>query len=87
MFILNVIYSLRTPVNIKRLLSMSSEITAYSCSIFTIIIVIIIIIKNGKADRDRLTPYQAGDPRHTIPTLRMKEEKGKTVGDKKPTSS
>ena len=43
------------------------------------IIIIIIIIKKGweyKAGRDRLTNYQSKDPSPTIPTHRMKEEKG-----------
>ena len=47
---------------------------------------IIIIIKRGwqcKAWRERLTPYQSEDPNPTTPTNRMKEEKGKTAGDKK----
>ena len=47
---------------------------------------IIIIIKKGwqrKAVRERLTPYQSEDSSPTIPTHRMKEEKGKTAGDKK----
>ena len=47
---------------------------------------IIIIIKRGwqhKAGRERLTPYQYEDPNPTTPTHRKKEEKGKTVGDKK----
>ena len=35
------------------------------------------------AGRERLTPYQSEDPNHTTPTHRMKEEKGKTAGDKK----
>ena len=51
-----------------------------------IIIIIIIIIRKGrqcKAGRERLTPYQSEDPNPTTPTHRMKEEKGKTVGDKK----
>ena len=50
----------------------------------TQIIIIIIIIKRGwqcKAGRERLTPYQSEDPNPT--THRKKEEKGKTVGDKK----
>ena len=45
-----------------------------------------IIIKNGrqcKARRERLTPYKSEDPNPTTPTHRMKEEKGKTAGDKK----
>ena len=49
-------------------------------------IIIIIIIKRGwqcKAGRQRLTPYQSKDPNPTTPTHRKKEEKGKTVGDKK----
>ena len=51
-----------------------------------IIIIIIIIIRNGrqcKAGRERLTPYQSEDPNPTTPTHRMREEKGKTEGDKK----
>ena len=46
----------------------------------------IIIIQKGwqwKAEREQLTPYQSKDPNHTTPTHRMKEEKGKTAGDKK----
>ena len=46
----------------------------------------IIIIKKEwqcKAGRERLTPYQSEDPNLTTPTHRMKEEKGKTAGDKK----
>ena len=45
-----------------------------------------IIIKKGwqcKAGRERLTPYQSEDPNPTAPTHRIKEEKGKTAGDKK----
>ena len=48
--------------------------------------IIIIIIRKGrqcKAGREQLTPYQSEDPNPTTPTHRMKEEKGKTVGDKK----
>ena len=48
--------------------------------------VIIIIIKRcwqRKAGRERLTQYQSEDPNPTTPTHRKKEEKGKTVGDKK----
>ena len=51
-----------------------------------IIIIRIIIIRKGwqcKAWRERLTPYQSKDPSPTIPTHRMKEEKGKPAGDKK----
>ena len=47
---------------------------------------IIIIIKRGwqcKAGRERLTPYQSEDPNPRTSTHRKKEEKGKTVGDKK----
>ena len=45
-----------------------------------------IIIKRGwqcKAGRKQLTPYQSEEPNHKTPTRRMKEEKGKTAGDKK----
>ena len=48
--------------------------------------IIINIIKKGwqcKAGRERLTPYQSEDPNPTTQTHRMKEEKEKTVGDKK----
>ena len=58
--------------------------------LLTLVLVIIIIIKRGwqcKAGRDRLTPYQSEDPNPTTPTHRKKEEKGKTVGDKKGASS
>ena len=51
-----------------------------------IIVIIIIIFKKGwqcKAGRERLTPYQSKDPNPITPTHRMKEEKGKTSGDKK----
>ena len=51
-----------------------------------VIDIIIIIFKKGwqcKAGRERLTPYQSEDPNPTTPTHRMKEEKGKTAGDKK----
>ena len=54
--------------------------------IIVFIIIIIIIIKKGwqcNAGRERLTPYQSEDPNHTTPIHRMKEEKGKTAGDKK----
>ena len=46
----------------------------------------IIINKKGwqcKAGRERLTPYQSQDPNPTTQAHRMKEEKGKTAGDKK----
>ena len=52
--------------------------------------IIIIIIKRGwqcKAGKEQLTPYQSEDPNPTTPTHRKKEEKGKTVGDKKRASS
>ena len=48
--------------------------------------IIIIIIKKGwqfEAGRERLTPYRSEDPNPTTPTHRIKEEKGKTAGDKK----
>ena len=40
-----------------------------------------------KAGRERLTLYQSEDPTPATPTHRMKEEKGKTGGDKKGASS
>ena len=36
-----------------------------------------------KAGRERSTPYQSHDPSPTTPTHRMKEENGKTAGEKK----
>ena len=62
----------------------------YTGTMLTSIYIIIIIIKKGwkcKAGRERLTPYQSEDPNPTTPTHRKKEEKGKTVGDKKGASS
>ena len=50
------------------------------------LLAIIIIIRKGrqcKAGRERLTLYQFEDPNPTTPTHRMKQDKGKTVGDKK----
>ena len=61
---------------------------SWTCEFISVII--IIIIKIGwqcKAVRERLTPYQSEDPNPTTPTHRKKEEKGKTVGDKKGASS
>ena len=49
-------------------------------------LLLFIIIRKGrqcKAGRGRLTPYQSEDLNPTTPTHRMKEEKSKTVGDKK----
>ena len=40
-----------------------------------------------KAGRERLTSDQSEDPSPTITTHKIKEEKGKTVGDKKRASS
>ena len=51
---------------------------------------IIIIIEKScqcQAGRERLTPYQSEDHRPAIPTLRMKEEENKSVGDKNGPSS
>ena len=45
----------------------------------------IIFIKKGwqcKAGKELLTPYQSEDPKPTTPTHKMKEEKGKTAGEK-----
>ena len=50
------------------------------------IIIIIIIIKNGrkfKAGRELLTSYQSGDPSLTIPSHRKKEEKNMRKREKK----
>ena len=60
--------------------------TSQECLACQRIIIIIIIIGKGrqcKAGRERLTPYQSEDPNPTTPTHIMKEEKGKTEGDKK----
>ena len=65
--------------------NISSIRTVYLLEIISKVF-IIIIIKQGwqcKAGRERLIPYQFEDTNPTTPTHRMKEEKGKTVGDKK----
>ena len=41
-----------------------------------IVIITIIIIKAGEAERKRSTPYQSEDPSPSIPTYRQNEEKG-----------
>ena len=49
-------------------------------------LLVIIIVKKDwqcKAGRGRLTLYQSEDSSPTLPTNRGKEEKGKTVKDKK----
>ena len=54
------------------------------------VVIISIIIKKGwqcKAGRERLAAYQSEYPSITIPTHRMKEEKGTKAGDKKRASS
>ena len=72
---------------------LACQISKFSYCLFAsykFIIIIIIIIKRGwqcKAGRERLTPYQSEDPNPTTPSHRKKEEKGKTVGDKKGASS
>ena len=51
---------------------------------------VLLLLKKGwqcKAGRERLKPCQSEDPNPTTPTHRMKEEKGKTAGDKKGASS
>ena len=56
----------------------------------TIILILLLLVKKVfecKAERERLTPYQSEDPNPTTPTHRIKEEKGKTVRDKKWASS
>ena len=50
------------------------------------LLLLLLLLKKGwqcKAGRERLTPYQSEDPNPTIPTHRMKEEIGRTVGDRK----
>ena len=47
------------------------------------LLLILIDIGNVGRGRERFTPYQSEDPSPTIPTHRMKEEKGKTVEDKR----
>ena len=57
---------------------------------FPIIIIIIIIIEKRMAEQagiERLTPNQSEGTRPTIPTHRIKEEKGKTAVDQKGESS
>ena len=41
------------------------------------------IMFRSKAWGEQLTPYQSEDPNPTTPTHRIKEESGKTAGDKK----
>ena len=56
----------------------------YCCNSHFIIIIIIKRGWQGKAGRERLTPYQSEDPNPTTPTHRKKEEKRKkVVRDKK----
>ena len=53
-------------------------------------IIIIIVIKKGwkcMVVRERLAPYQSEYPSPTIPTHSIKEEKRKSIGDKKGASS
>ena len=73
-------------VSTRKFLEAASNIYLLQFQSLLICIIIIIIIKRGwqcKAGRERLTPYQSEDPHLTTPTHRKKEEKGKTVGDKK----
>ena len=51
--------------------------------IITFIIIIILKSCQWKARIEPFTTYQSEDPWPTIPTCRKKEEKGKTVEDKK----
>ena len=63
-----------------------NEIYAFIATEYTLISIIIIIIKKDsqcKAGKRRLTPYQSEDSSPTLPTDRGKEEKGKIVEDKK----
>ena len=46
-------------------------------------ILLLLFLLLCKGGRERLTPYQSEDPNPTTPTHRMKDEKGKTAGDKK----
>ena len=65
---------------------MSVELTPSLGLVSKQLIFIIIIINKGwqyKAGRELLTTYQSEDPNPTTPTHRIKEEKGKTAGDKK----
>ena len=48
-------------------------------------VLLLLLLKKGwqcKAGRERLTPYQSEDPNPTTLIHRMKEEKGKTAGNK-----
>ena len=70
----------------KFLISIGIEFHSFAPDSETIFIIIIIIIKRGwqcKAGRERLTSYESEDPNPTTSIHRKKEEKGKTVGDKK----
>ena len=67
-----------------------SDDSWFSSKLFLLRFDLYIIIKKGwqyKAGRERLTPYQSEDPNSATPTHRMKEEKGKTAGDRKRASS
>ena len=81
---------LKSVLGHSRVLSHSMLLLVRCAEVIRLIIIIIIIIKRGwqcKAGRERLTPYQYEDPNPTTLTHRKKEEKGKTVGDKKGASS
>ena len=53
------------------------SVGSFAAFLFIVIIVIIKIGRQCKAEREWYTPYQSEDPSPTIPTYRQKEEKGK----------
>ena len=71
------------PVHLVCLFSiLKNELIGYSSDPILIAVLLLLLLK--KVDwREWLTPYQSEDPSPTTPTHRMKEEKGKTAGDKK----
>ena len=78
------------PLNSTRRLNAARLIALHMFSAPIVMIIIISIRKKGwqfKAGRERLTTYQSVDLSPKIPTHRMKEKKGKAVGDKKRASS
>ena len=60
-------------------------ILIYTLSIEHALLLLLLLLKKVGNARlgERLTPYQSKDPNPATPTHRIKEEKGKTAGDKK----
>ena len=57
--------------------------TAISSKLLLLLLLLLKEVGNATLGESELTPYQSEDPNPTTPTHRKKEEKGKTVGDKK----